>query len=108
MYALVESPVDTEVLQVSQTTVRVLPDNVMRGMLLSHDMLYVIAPVAPVNVGAGMSVLPVPPIVYVAPLAMDDNDLVTGHVMDALGPEPGPGAGAGPGADTVLYGYKYL
>ena len=100
MYALVESPVDTEVLQASQTTVRVLPDSVMLGILLSHDMLYTIAPVTtPVVVGAGMSV---PPIVYVAPLAMDDNDLATCHVMDALGPGPGPGPGLGPGPDTVL------
>lgn len=98
MYALVESPVDTEVLQASQTTVRVLPDSVTLGILLSHDMLYVIvgaAPVTPAIVGAGMSV---PPIVYVAPFAMDDNDLVTCHVMDALG----PGLGPGPGPDTVL------
>lgn len=97
MYALVESPVDTEVLQVlSQTTVRVLralPVSVMLGMLLSHDMLYVIVPVTPV--GAGMSG---PPIVYVAPLTMDDNVLVTCHVMDGLG----PGLGPGPGPDTVL------
>ena len=39
-----------------------------------------------------------PPIVYVAPLTMDDNVLVTRHVMDALG----PGLGPGPGPDTVL------
>ena len=97
MYALVESPLDTEVLQASQTTVRVLPVSVMLGMLLSDDMLYTIVgavPVAPVIVGAGMSVLPVPPIVHVAPFAMDDNVLVTDHVMDTL---VGPG-----GPDTVL------
>ena len=101
MHTLVKSPVDTEVLQASHPTVSVLPFvSVMLGMLLSHDMLYVIVgavPVTPVIVGAGMSV---PPIVYVAPFVMDENDLVTGHVMDAL---VGPG-----GPDTVLYGYKYL
>jgi hypothetical protein len=95
MIALVESPLDTEVLQASQTKARVLPVSVMLGMLLSHDMLYVIVgavPVAPVIVGAEMSG---PPIVYVAPLTMDDNVLVTtGHVMDTL---VGPG-----GPDTVL------
>ena len=100
MYALVESPVDTEVLQVlSQTAVRVLPVNVMLGMLLSHDMLYTIVdvPVAPVIVGAGMAVLPEPPIVHVAPFAMDDNDLVADHVMVMLG-----GLIGSIGPDTVL------